>query len=388
MLVFNKLLKAIGDGEHSQRHNSGGLKSKARLSRDELIELIQNSKSDWLVLTQYDFTSTDFSGLNLTNVVFSDFHAHQTIDLSNANFQNCTIQNAKFSGAKFCKTTFRGSNLNWCDFRYANFEQCTFQATRLFGCDFYRTEFIGNNIFEDANLEGVSLYLANLEGAGIRRGNLGHRILQEDKTLFREYHRHYAHISPADIQQHIDKCFQEASVVYRALMGTWTSKGLLEDASWAYVKLKRMETLTFAPWRSWKIYSQDHDKDLKGAHLFFSRVRIVFKYLPKYVSNLFIDALCGFGESIGKVVTTFLFLFLVCGLYYRVSQGVVDKNGGVIVSLADNLLFSLGNLVSVSFDRLLPANSQTEFVMAFQSIVGIMLVGLLGFILGNKIRNS
>ena len=62
--------------------------------------------------------------------------------------------------------------------------------------------------------------------------------------------------------------------------------------------------------------------------------------------------------------------------------GVVNTN------FIDNLLFSLGNMTSTNFERLRPANQFIEIILAVQSFIGIALAGLLGFILGNKIRSS
>ena len=171
------------------------------------------------------------------------------------------------------------------------------------------------------------------------------------------------------------------------LMGLWISQGFLKDASWAYVKSKRMEKRTFAPWRSWKIYSNNNQEQVKTPSL-FKKYSIILKYFLKFCSFWFVDIICGFGESILKVIFSIIVILFIGTLIYINMQGVVDANGVVNTNFIDNLLFSLGNMTSTNFERLRPANQFIEIILAVQSFIGIALAGLLGFILGNKIRSS
>jgi hypothetical protein len=362
--------------------------AKPRLSRARLVRMLKDTGGAEIILTGYDLSGMDLNGLSLTNIIFSDINTRQTADLTGTSFRGCTIRDANFSGAKLSRATFRDGDLRWCDFRYTNIEQCTFQSAYLFGCDFYRAEFIGITVFEEAHLEGVSLYLANLEGAGLRRENLGGRILQENPSLFAEFHRQFSHLGPLEVQHYLARGYLEAAGIYRALVGAWTARGLLRDASWAYVRLKRMETLTYSPRRSWLIYAPVVHGESSGSQTFLSKSGLAARYLPLYLVNLFVDAVCGFGESLWRVIVSFLVLLLGGALFYQISQSVIDASGSVVGSFSENLLFSLGNLVSVSFDNLQPADRLARFMLAAQSLLGIMLVGLFGFILGNKIRHS
>jgi hypothetical protein len=54
----------------------------------------------------------------------------------------------------------------------------------------------------------------------------------------------------------------------------------------------------------------------------------------------------------------------------------------------DNLLFSLGAMTTTDLEDVQPYRSHLGFLMTLEALVGISLTGLLGFVLGNKLRYS
>jgi hypothetical protein len=52
------------------------------------------------------------------------------------------------------------------------------------------------------------------------------------------------------------------------------------------------------------------------------------------------------------------------------------------------LLYMLDTFTTASFSALRPATDGLRFVSGFMAIVGIALTGLLGFVVGNRIRRS
>lgn len=394
--------------------------------RAKIVERSKMKTPEQLDLSGEDLRSVDLRGLRLNNIIFSDFHMNRRSNLSNANFANCIIEDTNFSGAiltgavfrrstltrcnfDYCEITdstfkqatmrrprFRESSLRWCDFRYSNIENATFQDANMEGCDFYRSSLREGNVFEGAQIIGVSLYNANFLGAALRKDNFRGGLLQENVELFRKYHMKWYEKRKEDefedykmtvekIEEFVHERYEEAMLVYRSLNGLWVSKGFLGDANWAFVKSKKMETKTYSPRYSWRIYG----KADSGSANRLKSIRTAIRYLPKYIINSVFDAICGFGESLSKVLVSMMILLFGGGFFFLLSKGVINADDRALnTNLLDNLLFSFGNFTATSYCRFLPASSEIEMAMSIQSFLGIALIGLFGFILGNKIRNS
>jgi uncharacterized protein YjbI with pentapeptide repeats len=357
------------------------------LNHSEIIRRLKTGEGELIDLAGMDLSSIDLSGLTIKNVIFSNFHANKITNLTNANFKGCTIENARFSGAILSATNFRNCKFKWCDFRYIRCSQSTFQDSQFYGCDFYRANFEDYSIFEGAEMVGVSLFMANLQGAGIRKKNLGPEILQEDLKLFKEFHYHYMNVSEIDIEDFLAKRHYEAMQIYRHLTGIWASQGFFQDAGWAYVKSKRNEKTTYSPRYSHRVYKT---KSVAAAspEKGFSNLLVALKYFPKFIVYWFIDLICGFGESLGRLITSIIALLLGSALIYWVTGGLKSPAGTVYTGFLDCLIFSIGNLTATDFGRFIPTSRIAEIIIALQGLLGISLVGLFGFILGNKIRNS
>jgi hypothetical protein len=57
-------------------------------------------------------------------------------------------------------------------------------------------------------------------------------------------------------------------------------------------------------------------------------------------------------------------------------------------NLIDNLLFSLGAMTTADVGRVQPYLPNIGFLMTLETLIGIALTGLVGFVLGNKLRYS
>jgi hypothetical protein len=355
------------------------------ITQDEIDQLLIRQQGQ-INLAGYDLSGIDFRKRTLKNIIFSDYHNKKISNLTKANFNDCTIEDVRFSGAILENTSFRNCKILWCDFRYIKCSQSTFQDAYLYACDFYRASFGDYTIFDGAILV-VSLYMANMLGAGVRKENLPYGLLQENKNLFEEFHEHFSFVPKDQISTYIEKRHRESMLIYKYLSGLWTSQGMLQDAGWAYVQSKRYERRTISPIFIWKTHKQDtksHQIPYPGLH----RLVTTLKYLPKYFGYWFVDAICGFGENIWRVILSILCLIGLSAIGYWSMYGLVDQNGIPYTMFVDYLIFSMGNLTSTSFGDYIPADKLIEFLISVQSLIGITLVGLFGFILGNKIRSS
>jgi len=357
------------------------------LKHSEIYQKLKSMDGTLNNLAGWDLSSINLHGLTLRNIVFSNFHENKFTNLSNAIFRGCTFEDVKFSGATLFRTDFRDCKFKWCDFRYIRCSQSTFQDSHFYGCDFYRANFEDYSLFEGTKMVGVSLFMANLQGAGLRRDNLGDKLLQEDKKLFEEFHHHFLNVSEKSIIDYLAKRHDEAMKIYRNLTGLWTSQGFFQDASWAYVKSKRNEKLTYSPRFSSRVY-KTISGETSASKKILSSFLVALRYFPKFVLYWIIDLICGFGESLGRLIASILVLLLGSAFVYWSLGSLKSLDGTVYIGFLDYLIFSIGNLTATDFGRFIASSKLTEVLIAIQALLGISMVGLLGFILGNKIRNS
>jgi hypothetical protein len=148
--------------------------------------------------------------------------------------------------------------------------------------------------------------------------------------------------------------------VYRGLSSLFSGRGSFDDAGAAYVYSRRLE------------------RRARGPFYRASRFR-PFSWLWLWIADL----VCGFGESLPRVVAWIAALALLPGLGYRLFGGVVGAHG-----LLDDLLYSLSSLTSSQPSGLNAAVRLVSWIGVVQTFLGVALLGLFGFVLGNKIRNS
>ena len=142
----------------------------------------------------------------------------------------------------------------------------------------------------------------------------------------------------------------------------WTGIGFLRDANWAYVKGRRMERRRMlADWR--------------GAPL-SRKPQLAWKI----ATNTLMDIMFGYGESLFRMVTTYVVLVL---FFAYVFQGNAS-----LPSYLQAFWISLKNMAGVGSEQLSGISPLVDMLNVVQTTIGILLTGIFGFILGNKIRNQ
>ncbi len=366
-----------------------------------LIELKEKRSILDVDLSQMDISNFDFSGCTLKNVIFST-EQYQSKEISNVSFLNSHLQNVYFDGAtlkscnfdqtqgtddvsisrcSFKKSTlincrFRKASISWSDFRYSELNNSTFEESIIDFCDFYRSNLLGVIIFRKSLISRSSLYYTYFnEGANIRRGNLHKdKIIQQDKSIYKRFLEDWntegpsirkndqQQISQWDINTAIKARFADAEDIYKNLNGLWMSKGFYSDANWAYVQGKKMET---------RRYIAEFNKQP-----FCTKIKHSWKIFTNYVSNIFF----GFGESMIKMILTYIFVIFMFAFFY---------NGNVsFPSWLDSIWVSLKNMVGISSNAIEGISPFVDVLNVLQTTIGVLLTGIFGFILGNKIRNQ
>jgi len=377
------------------------------MNKEALLDAIATGQLKDLDLSSLSLNEVDFKGCRIENVVFSTSKTKTCH--SNLNFKGCELVNVKFDHATLedcnfdslksdddwekrtliSRTSFknsvvkggrfRGAQIMWSDFRYSELINGTYEEAEIVFCDFYRAFFLGVVIFRKSVVDNCSLFYTHFdESAGIRKENLKMgKIIQENKRNYRMFLEDWATLgtgvrvnnldekSAWKIEKSIRNRFADAEEIYKALNGFWQSKGLLGDSNWAYVKGKRMERKNL-----WKVLC--HSK------LSWKSPLILLKILW----NLFKDASFGYGESMRKMILTYAVVVLIFAyIFYAYPQ--VE-----IFDYIFALKVSFKNMVAISSDQLQNVSPFIDMLNVIQTTIGILLTGIFGFILGNKIRNQ
>ena len=306
-------------------------------------------------------------------------------------------------------TMFQRSNLRAARFLYANLRHARFYRTDLTGADLrfsdlsgadlVETKLTGANLFgarlQDANLLNVrlqqaDLYRARLSGkTNLRRTSIGKRILQEDSIAYRSFiESAVVPDSQHPLEHHMRDRLLKAKEIYESLRMHFTENGYLDDARWAYLRERRMGKM----WKGQQARMAWRGKDRRRA----------FDLLQKCVVDWFVELLCDYGESVWRVIGWILALLFVIGPISVALLGGLSWTGQnsivyselpatwqmYLYSYFQYLLYMLDTLTTASFAELAPNTDAVRVLSGLMSVIGIFLVGLLGFVAGNRIRSS
>lgn len=322
------------------------------MTNEELVALIATK----------EIVGADLSGMTLDRVDFS----------------GCRLERVSFKNSVLHHCRFRGAEIVWSDFRYAEIEHGTFEAARVDYCDFYRAFIDGVVIFNHSLFSNCSFNKTYLgDSAIIRKENLlDGRILQQDKVAYRKFlvdwHLYGTGERTNNIGVHsdwspeaaVEARWADAEVIYKNFNALWSGKGYIADGNWAYVQGRRMERRRML----WEL-------DDKGLTLWQRVVRAWH-----IVTNTASDLLFGYGESMVKMITTYVvIIFLFAWLFYS-ELSMMEYGKALVVSLKNMAALESAELQNVS--------PFVDMLNVVQTTIGVILTGIFGFILGNKIRNQ
>jgi hypothetical protein len=272
-----------------------------------------------------------------------------------------------------------GVNLSWAVLTGADLTEASLQNADLRGAMLEHVDFIdadlSNAFLWDASLDfavldGTKLQGANLFGASfvnstISRDNIGERVIQELQEYSLPDHMT---MSPERNR------FWQASRIYRHLKATFDGNGLYDNASWAYRRARTMEKhlAIYHLRQSWK--TKQWGK--------------IVKNLQKVITDSFVQALSDYGESPQRVLSSIAALWIAFAFIYAALSGVIDSSTTTVThNPIDLLAFSLCAMTTVEAVGLEANNILAmRFLMPLETLFGIALTGLFGYVLGNRIN--
>jgi hypothetical protein len=228
------------------------------------------------------------------------------------------------------------------------------------------------------NLEGATLKDTKLQGISLSTCNITHIRLSGawlEKTRFTQEQLGGA------LGEELAGEYEEARRGYLALERNFAELGDPDAASWAYRKKRRMQKL--ATWQQARAARARR------------HWRLAARLYAQYGSDQFVEWLCDYGESIGRVLASLVVVYGLFTLLYGLTGSVVrleETPAGVVRVPTRNLLdLAVFSLLAMSTSGspavgLLPHNELVHLLTASEALLGIALTGLLGFVIGNRIR--
>jgi uncharacterized protein YjbI with pentapeptide repeats len=316
-------------------------------------------------------------------------------NLAGANLSLAYLQRTGFISSRLDKASFvraransvlifqasaRGAGLQNGDFTEANFTASDFREALFGGANLQRARLL------NANLEGVDLRLTDLRGAmlhgarlektRIRPANVGRQVGVELVASGRQ-------------EMHYKVDYFEAADVYLDLKSNFSALGYHDAASWAYIKERQMEKMAYLQvwtrrrrgvFRSpiyWLQLLHPAKHSLRRWLLLWLIKPITRISFWRWFRNWTYELLTGYGERPQNPVLAGTFAIMAFALGYFFTA---------IDNFWDALVYSLATFATFNLADLEPHGRGMESASSVEALLGIAVLALFVFTLGNRMR--
>jgi len=380
-----------------------------------------NGGPEGLDLAGHDLSNVDMSGMDLHGIVLSRQPRLQLTptvarlkgvrldrtDLRAAKLQEVVLSGVAMRGAKLQKAKLAGADLRDANLIGAHLEGAFMSGAKLQGAR------LAYSHLQRADLCSAELQRALLHRACLREADLrGSNLRELDLSVVAEDGLHGARLWRAKLEQTLlfkeqlspaigDELlgeYVEARRAYLSLKQNFESLGDYEAASWAYIKERRMKKKCSAPRLARRFYGKEELGDSPGRRLPGCNLRVCWFYLrhtAKWGKDWVTELVCNYGEGLCRTVAAMVVMFWLfigvywwCGAVMRVEHEPGLTRYTPVRNWKDLAVFSLSAMTTIDTGDLVPRASWVRFLMGIEALLGIGLTGLLGFVLGNKIRRS
>jgi uncharacterized protein YjbI with pentapeptide repeats len=300
-----------------------------------------------------------------------DGAAFEGADLRGADLWGATAPGIVAPGADLRRATLREADLReadlaGADLRGAALGQAALAGAKLRGADLRRSvpagaDFSGADL-SDAKLQGLDLSGCRLAGARLRGAWLDKTRIGRDQL-------------GEALGEELAGEFDAARLAYLGLERHFRVAGDPGAESWAYRRRRRMQKF-------------DALRAGRAARL-AGDTRAAIGGYGNYASDLIVEWVCDYGESITRILRTMVLVFVAFTILYGVAGSVVDTNTGQITrDPGDLAIFSLLAMTTPGNPPigLAPRNVSVHIITGLQALLGVGLAGLLGFVTGNMVR--
>lgn len=353
------------------------------------------------VLEEASLTGADLSGATLAGVKAGEASFEDAM-LEDATFENASLRYANLKGvlidgANFKNCDLWGAVLDGADADEAMFGQAHLDEASLAGGNFNAADFTGASLkkvtFDGASLQAACFEGARLEGASLRGADLSRASLPRVNLL--SCNLSGVHLADAwlentrlrveqlggQVGEETAGDFGRARQAYLVLEQNFRTLGDGEGESWAFRKRRRM--------------GKFHARDVARRAMRQRDAKAALAASTRWAADIFVEWLCDYGESLGRTVRAFLLTILSFATFYGLTgtlTHVVQSASGPMRQVTRNpvdlLVFSFMNMLSTSAPDIgiKPLNEVIFLLASVQGALGIVLIGLFGYVLGNRMH--
>ncbi|HEV2543285.1 MAG TPA: pentapeptide repeat-containing protein [Methylobacterium sp.] len=342
-----------------------------------------------------DFSGADLSGARFTGIAGGQASFREAM-IEDADFSGATMRfarldkalldGARFEGADLWGTDFTGADADDSVFRKARLDEANLSDCNLTGADFEgaslkKARLVGSRL-RGANFSGARLDGADLSGADFSRTSL----VRLDLTACRLHHARFAGAWLEGVRLSVEQIggmvgeekageYEAAQASYLALERNLQSIGSPEGASWAYKRGRRM--------------GRRHAGQ-RAREAFFARdIRGTLSHGYRWIADRFVEWLCDYGESLSRIARAFLVGIVLFAGAYGATGGLFHEGENIpTYNPLDLVSYSALNMMTANPPEIgvKPIGRVTNLLVGLQGAAGIVLMGLFGFVLGNRLR--
>ncbi len=303
-----------------------------------------------------------------------------------ANFRQALLDGADFSGADLWGADFTGADADYTNFRRARLDEANLSDVNLTHADFEgasltKARLVGSRL-RGANLAGVKLDGADLSGADFSDTSLVRLNLATCRLTHARFAGAFVTGTRMRVEQlggavgeEVAQAYEAAQASYLALEQNWRSIGSQDAASWAYKRGRRMGRMQAGVQARAAWTARDP--------------RALVRHGYRWVADRFVEWLCDYGESLSRIARAFAIVILVFGLLYGLTGGMIlEGEGRATYNPIDLMSYSALNMMTANPPEIgiKPTGRIANLLVGVQGAAGIILMGLFGFVLGNRLR--
>jgi hypothetical protein len=273
-----------------------------------------------------------------------------------ADLRGATLREADLRGADLAGANLRGAVLGQAALVGANLRGADLRGAIPAGVDLSGAD------LTDAKLQGLDLTGCPMAGARLRGAWLDRARIDREQ------------LGPA-IGEEVAGDFDEARKAYLMLERYFQTQGDPDAESWAYRRRRRMQKF-------------DAHRRGKAARDLGDWRGMVEGY-GNYASDLVVEWVCDYGESITRILRTMLLVYALFTALYVIDGSVVRaETREVTRKVGDVAIFSLLAMTTPGNPPvgLAPRDVTVHITTGLQALAGVGLAGLLGFVTGNLVR--
>jgi hypothetical protein len=276
------------------------------------------------------------------------------------------LEDSDLEEADLRASKLAGANLRTCILREADLREADMTGADLRGA-----------VLTGANLTEAVLRGARLQEVGLSQSEISHIFLGGAKLD--DTHLRLNQLDGA-IGEELAGDFEMAAQGYLALERNFEGLGDHDAASWAYRRRRRMQ----------KREALAQARAARSGR----RWRSAIGRYSKYTSDQLVEWMCDYGESVPRVLGSLAVLYAAFTLIYAllgsVAREVELPGRSLWVPTRNPIAVSIFSLLVMTTvgpqGGLAPRGDLSQVLMAVHAFLGIALTGLLGFVLGNRIR--